>query len=122
MSRHPPSMCKALGRRERMRFDSPAARTTAVSPLIIASRLARPVLPPGPPSNRRGSAQYLQTCTPLPGPVSQIRQDGVYPVGQWRRELDALARRGMYEGQPSRVKGNPAQALDQLAGNRIAGL
>src|SRR5215510_4275515 len=66
--------------------------------------------------------KYLQICTPSPSPVSQMRQDGLDPVGQWRRELDALARRGMDEGQPSRVEGNSAQALDQLAGNRFAGL
>src|SRR5215470_19396491 len=69
-----------------------------------------------------GRPKYLQICTPSSSPVSQMRQDGFDPVGQWRRELDALARRGMDESQPSRVKGNTAQALDQLAGNRIAGL
>src|SRR5215831_157198 len=123
MSRRPPSMCKALGRRERMRFDSPAARITAVRPLIIASRLACPMPPLRPPAPMpTAGPKYLQICTPSPSPVSQMRQDGLDPVGQWRRELDALARRGMDEGQPGRVKGNPAQALDQLAGNRIAAL
>src|SRR5215470_9560522 len=66
--------------------------------------------------------KYLQICTPSPSPVSQMRQDGLDPVGQWRREVDALARRRMDEGQPGRVKGNAAQALDQLAGNRVAAL
>src|SRR5262245_51369563 len=71
---------------------------------------------------RTAGPKYLQICTPSPSPVSQMRQDGLDPVGQWRRELDALARRRMDEGQPGRVKGNPAQALDQLAGNRVATL
>src|SRR5690349_17930847 len=66
MSRRPPSMCNALGRRERMRFDSPAARITAVRPLIIASRLARPVPPLRPQSRAPWGSQHrsLQPITP----------------------------------------------------------
>src|SRR5215813_1295825 len=54
--------------------------------------------------------------------VSQMRQDGLDPVGQWRRKLHALARRRMGEGQPRRVKGDTPETVDQLDGNRVASL
>src|SRR5215813_11439901 len=54
--------------------------------------------------------------------VSQMRQDDLDPVGQWRRKLHALARRRMDEGQPCRVKGASPETLDQLGGDRVAPL
>src|SRR5499433_3201187 len=54
--------------------------------------------------------------------VSQMRKDGLDPVGQWRRKLHALARCRMGEGQPRSVKGDTPETVDQLGGNRVASL
>src|SRR5512132_2025073 len=52
--------------------------------------------------------------------VSQMRQKGDDPVGQWTREIYELAGGGMQEGKPRGVEGHAPQALDQVGGKRIA--
>src|SRR5580765_1153411 len=111
MSGRPQIWWRDLGRRERMRVDSPAARMMAVSLFMARNHQARGMPEPVPhPPVRNGA--HLESYPVLLSSrlIAKMTQDPLNSVGKRRRKFAGLSRRRVDEGEAGGVERHPAES------------